>query len=281
MKSYIIALMVAVAAVVCSSGEAEAAPKRLKGSGNIITKELPAPTHYRSVHASRSVKVNLIANEGQPVKIKADDNVMEHVVVAVNGGVLSVTISDKVRTIASVNVTVTVPCDGKLSSLKAASAGQIHSEVQIKGEEVELQASSAGEIKGSILATECDIDLSSAAKIYCKVGGSSCSIDASSAAICTATLAVQECEVDASSAAEVNLKGATLRCDADLSSAAELNAKNFAVENYDIDVSSAADATIFCTKRLDAEASSGGYIRYSGNCQVSSKRSSGGTIKSY
>ena len=280
MKSYIIALMVAVATVVCSSGEAEATPQRLKGSGNIISKELPAPTHYQGVHATRGVKVKLVADTGQPMKIEADDNVMEHVVAVVERGVLGVTISDKVRTISSVNVTVTVPTDGALVALKAASAGRIESEVLIKAGEVELQASSAGQIKSSVSATDCEIGLSSAAFFEGDVAGSSCSIEASSAASCNLTLAVQECEVDASSAAKITLKGAALSCDADLSSAAQLRAKNFAVQNYDIDVSSGADADIYCTKHLEAEASSGGDVTYSGNCLVSSKRSSGGSIKS-
>ena len=280
MKSYIIALMVAVAAVVCSSGEAEAAPKRLKGSGNIITKELPAPTHYRSVHASRGVKVQLVADTGQPMKIEADDNVMPHVITEVEGGVLGITIDEEVRTISSIHVVVTVPTKGQLRGMRVVSAAQIESKVTITGDEVGLDASSAGKIEASVSANECEISLSSAAKIVCEVAAKECSIEASSAATCDATLAVQACEVDASSAAKIALKGAAQKCEADLSSASHLRAKNLAVQHYDIEVSSAADATILCLKHLKASASSGGDIRYAGNCLVSSKRSSGGSIQS-
>ena len=46
------------------------------------------------------------------------------------------------------------------------------------------------------------------------------------------------------------------------------------------DFFASANADILCLKELKASASSGGDIRYTGNCIVSSKRSSGGTIKS-
>lgn len=280
MKSYIIALMVAVAAVVCCSTEAEAAQRRLKGSGKIITKELPAPTHYRMVYATRGVKVQLVADTGQPMKIEADDNVMPHVITEVKGGVLGITIDEEVRTISSIHVVVTVPTKGQLRGMRVTSAAQIKSKVTITGDEVGLDASSAGKIEASVSANSCEIRLSSASKIVCEVAAKECSIEASSASSCEGTLAVEACEVDASSAANITLKGAARSCEVDLSSAADLNARNFAVQHYDIEVSSAANADILCLKELKASASSGGDIRYTGNCIVSSKRSSGGTIKS-
>lgn len=279
MKSYILALMAAVAAIVCTP--AEAAPQRLKGSGKLITKEQPAPTNYRGISTSRGVRVELVADQGQPMVIEADDNVMKYVVTEVKGGVLVVTIDEDIRTISSVNVTVTIPTDGKLSALKGSSGSQIHSTVKIQSQKIALSVSSAAKIEASISADEwCECDLSSAGQIVGEIATRSCSIDASSAGYFEATIAAQECDVDASSAAQITLKGAALNCEVDLSSAASLRAKNFAVQEYDIEVSSGAEAKILCLDKLDAEASSGGDIRYAGSCKsVTTKRSSGGSIK--
>lgn len=279
MKSYLVAMLVAIAATVMGVNDSNAAPKRLKGSGEIIRKQIELPA-FHAVQSSRAVDVILVADTGQQSTIEADDNVMEYVVAEVKNGVLRCTISDKIRTISSIHVKITVPTDGKLSSLSASSASEIKGEVMITGAEVDLSASSAAKINAKIEADEVDADLSSAATIKAEVSGGSCSIDASSSANFKGTLAVRHCEVDASSAADVYLEGAALSCDVELSSAADLNATKFAVKGYKIEVSSAADADILCLDTLNASATSAGDITYTGNCtQTRISRSSGGSIK--
>lgn len=279
MKSYLIALMVAVAATVLGTSELNAAPKRLKGSGKIITKELPAPTHYRSVRASRGVEVLLVPENGQTMKIEADDNVMEYIVAEVKGGVLILTIDDDVRTISSIHAKITAPTNGKLTALHASSAAKIESEMTLTADEIEVGASSAAKIRAKINAKTSDFELSSAANIKAEVIGGSCSIEATSSANFKGTLAVRHCEIEASSAADVTLEGAALVCEAELSSAADLQASKFAVKRYSIEASSAADADILCLEQLNASASSGADITYIGNCeQRSIKGSSGGSV---
>lgn len=279
MKSYLVAMLVAFAATVMGVTDSNAAPRRLKGSGEIIRKQIELPA-FHAVQSSRAVDVVLVADTGQSSVIEADDNVMEYVVAEVKNGVLHCGISDKIRTISSIHVTITVPTDGKLSSLSASSASEIKGEVKITGREVDLAASSAAKITAKVEADEVDADLSSAATIIAEVSGGSCSIDAGSSANFKGTIAVRHCEVDASSASDIYLEGAALTCDVELSSAAELNAAKFAVKRYKIEVSSAADADILCLESLDAEASSAGDITYKGNCtQTRISRSSGGSVR--
>lgn len=279
MRSYIFALMVAVAAVVMGTNETNAAPKRLKGSGEIISKQIDLPA-FQAVQASRAVKVVLVADKGQQCLIEADDNVMEYVKAKVNNGVLHLTIDEEIRTVSSIHVKVTVPTNGQLNALRVSSASKIESEVLLKAAKMKLNASSAGDINAEINADECEIDLSSAATVKAKVSGGYCSIEATSSANFKGTLAVRHCEVDASSAADVYLEGAALSCDVELSSAADLNATKFAVKGYKIEVSSAADADILCLDTLNASASSAGDITYTGNCeQTRISRSSGGSIR--
>lgn len=274
-----IALMVAVAAVVCGSVEAEAAPKRLKGSGNIIIKEVELPA-FQAVQASRAVQVNLVADKGQKGMIEADDNIMEYVKIKSKNGVLILTIDEDVRTISSIHVKITAPTNGKLTALRASSAAKIESEITLSADEMEVDASSAASIQATINAEKSNFELSSAATIKAEVMGGSCSIEATSSANFKGTLAVRHCEVEGSSAADIYLEGAALSCEAELSSAADLNASKFAVKRYAIEVSSAADADILCLESLNASASSAGDITYAGNCQQQRiSRSSGGSIK--
>ena len=60
-------------------------PNRITGSGNIITKTIPAIESYDAIKASRSVHVVMNESEGEKIVINADDNVMPYVVVRKEG----------------------------------------------------------------------------------------------------------------------------------------------------------------------------------------------------
>ena len=64
-----------------------------------------------------------------------------------------------------------------------------------------------------------------------------------------------------------------------MSSASKLNAEKFSTVNATIDTSSAASASIDCSGKLTASASSGSSVRYSGDCQTSLEKSRGGSIR--
>jgi ABC-type uncharacterized transport system auxiliary subunit len=115
----------------------------------------------------------------------------------------------------------------EVKSLKTSSAGNIIGETPIKGNDIEISASSSGDISLELHAKKVDVEISSAGNI--KLTG----------------------------------EGESLR--ADLSSAGDLKAFEFEVKEADVSVSSAGDADINATDKLVARASSAGDINYRGN----------------
>ena len=199
-------LLIAVLIAACLSATAYvacvAAPllgKNIKGSGKIVAKTVPAPD-FDGIEASRAVKV-VISDKVSDIRIEADDNLIDLVVVRAVKGKLEATLDQKVNNIQNGNVTITVPANGKIRSL------------------------------------------------------------------------------DASSASKIILEGSAGTFRADMSSASKLNAEKFSAVNATIDTSSAASASIDCSGKLTASASSGSSIRYSGDCQTSLEKSSGGSIR--
>lgn len=199
-------LLIAVLIAACLSATAYvacvAAPllgKNIKGSGKIVTKTVPAPD-FDGIEASRAVKV-VISDKVSDIRIEADDNLIDLVVVRAVKGKLEATLDQKVNNIQNGNVTITVPANGKIRSL------------------------------------------------------------------------------DASSASKIILEGSAGTFRADMSSASKLNAEKFSAVNATIDTSSAASASIDCSGKLTASASSGSSVRYSGDCQTSLEKSSGGSIR--
>ena len=202
----------------------------------------------------------VISDKVSDIRIEADDNLIDLVVVRAVKGKLEATLDQKVNNIQNANVTITVPANGKIRSLDASSASKIIGETTLKAGKFSIEASSAAKIKAAVEAVSCTIETSSASKVEASIEAESCSLDASSAS-------------------KIILEGSAGTFRADMSSASKLNAEKFSAVNASIDTSSAASASIDCSGKLTASASSGSSVRYSGDCQTSLEKSSGGSIR--
>lgn len=292
----IVLLTAACAIVTCQASVLRG--KSIKGSGRIVTRTLPAP-EYNAVSASRAVKV-VLAEQASEIRIDADDNFIDQVVVGKKGRTLRITVDKSVSQISNADITVTVPArGGKIHTLEASSSAKITSEVPLQAGQAYIRASSAAEIRADYRADRCTAAASSAAKIVTKVETSgacdfeassaadieaelragSCSFGASSSAKIKADIEVAACEATASGAAKIKLAGETARFDAHASSAAAIRAGDLTATRADVEASSGSSISVNCTETLKAQASSGAGIRYRGECKVEASESSGGSIR--
>lgn len=280
---WIITTLAVVAAACLASLVCLAKPlsgKRIiKASGNIVTKEIPIP-EFNAINTSRAVKV-VLTEQGDKIRIDADDNLMDWVIVEPEEGELQVTIDRQIKSINNSHVTVTIPVQGRtLRSLEASSAAEIQGkEVELKGADLLVKASSAAKIETSVKAGSCSIDASSAAGIDLTIKAATCNIEASSAASVRAEIKSKSCTAGASSAAGITLKGLTEYFESESSSAAKVDASELTAQRADVTASSGSKISVNCTESLKASASSGAGIRYTGDCQVETSKSSGGSIR--
>lgn len=258
-------------------------PNRITGSGNIISKRIPAIKGYDAIKASRAVTVTMKESEGDQITIKADDNIMPYVVVRKEGNSLVIGIDDNIKSINRINVEVILPKNSKLNELKAASAASININTTIEGRSLSLDAASAANINIAKADVDFfDADASSAANISGAVKSDDCYVDASSAANINLTILAVQCKSNASSAANIKLSGEVATFEGEASSAAKIEAKGVTARTNAIaDASSGAKVTVNAEKRLDAKASSGGVVMYVHNSDLikSTKQSSGGRVK--
>jgi uncharacterized protein YxeA len=211
--------------------------KTVRGDGEIVKKERTASS-FDGIRVSTGIDVYLKQGDSESITVEADENLHEYIMTEVRDGVLHVYTDVNIREAKMKRVYVTMK---EVRSLKTSSAGDIIGETPIKGENFEIGASSAGDIK---------------IEIYGKV-----------------------VEVDISSSGNVKLSGEAETLNADLSSAGDLEAYGFKVKEADVNVSSAGDAQLNVSEKLVARASSAGDISYQGNPKfVDARASSAGGI---
>ena len=226
-----------------SASEVLASPNRINGSGNLIDRTIPAPD-FETVSSACGVTVLITDDNTDRIRIEADDNLMEYVVVEERQGTLRVALDQGrkgARSVSNAHVTVTVPSNGKIRALKASSASQIVCRTALGADDFSIETSSAAKVEAAVKAGKCSLDASSAAKI--------------------------------------TLSGKAAQFRANLSSAAKLSADELDAATCSIDTSSGSKASVHCTGTLRANASSGSSIRYSGDCSTHLSKSSGGSIR--
>ena len=258
--------------------------KRVTGSGNIIEKEIKLSGEYSTIYVSRAVKVIMENRSDNKVVISADDNVMEYVVCKVEGGKLTATIDNKINSISNVNVKIYLPKSEKIDKISTASGGEAHIYPTIKSSSLAIESSSGSEVEiATAEVGKLVIRASSAGDIKGSFkSDNSANLVASSAGKIDITLLGKEVVCEASSGANIDLNGQANKLNAEASSAADINAKTFTAENVYAAASSGADVDVFAQKRLSANASSAGKIRYTGpvdSYDVSKSASSGGSVK--
>ena len=217
---------------------------------------------FSRIHVAEGIEAVLIPGNQTTAEITAEGNISpREVLTEIRGNKLRVHLEDG-RRYRRVKVKVRITYR-KLTAIIASSAARI----QVKGnidDMEEISVSSAG----SILATGT-------------LKGNQMEIGASSAGDFKGKIQANNLRVSVSSSGGIMLSGGNaLSMVAKGSSSGRVRALDFTCESADVRVSSAASIRMNVKKTIMGRASSGGSIRYTGNpTRVNVSTSSGGSIR--
>ncbi|MDX9725018.1 MAG: head GIN domain-containing protein [Bacteroidales bacterium] len=231
-----LALLLVFGITFCAEGQIR---RTVSGNNNVVRKDREAG-NFTGLRVSSGIDVYLKQGGNETISVEADENLHEYIITEIRDGVLHVYSEVNIRDAEMKRVYVTM---NDIRSLKTSSAGDIIGETPVKSDNLELSATSAGDIKLEVFA--------------------------------------RLIEADISSSGDVTLTGEADELDASLSSAGDLNAFGLEVREADVSASSAGDASINVSERLKARASSAGDINYRGNPKyLDAHSSSAGSIRS-
>ena len=210
----------------------------LEGDGNVVTENRDNDMAFTSIEISRGLDLEIEQSKVQSINVIADKNLHDHISIDINNGVLSITSDVNIKNASSKKIVVKVP---NITSLQASSAATIVGMNTIKGSDIGLSTSSAGEIKLSIEA--------------------------------------ENVSAESSSGSSMKLKGKTLKLDIDTSSGSSIDAQQLLANDIICDASSGSVIDVHPLMSLKASASSGSNVSYHNEPKVISKdSSSGGSI---
>jgi hypothetical protein len=222
-----------------ASGCREITGPRVRGSGNIIT-ENRNETGFNRIDVSGAIDVFIKQDSTTSVKVEADDNIMEYVIVNTSGSTLEIHTENNIRLKPShkIKVYVTNP---DYKELLVSGASSIRSENEISSPDalhIEINGASEGRLELN------------APKVSVNLGGAS----------------------------HADLRGKTRDFEGDASGASEIKGFDLLSENANVEASGASSIEVFASVRIDGQASGASSVNYKGNAQVTVDKSGASSV---
>lgn len=199
---------------------------------------------FRGVSVSSGIDLYLKQKNIEEVVVEADADDLDKIITKVEGGILKIYIKEQSWFNMKWNKDprkVFVSFIA-LDKLEASAGSDVNAEGVLKLDKLNLDASSGSDIKLELEANELS--------------------------------------VESSSGSDISLKGKASYMHANASSGSDINAVELQTKKCNASVSSGSDIRVFVTDELDANASSGGDITYSGNPKTKDiNESSGGNVE--
>lgn len=210
----------------------------LDGDGNVVSETRNNDIPFTGVEVSRGLEVEIEQSTEQAITVVADKNLQNHIETEIKNGILTITTDENIDKATSKKVIVKMR---SVTSLQASSASQIIGKNTIKGQNIGLSTSSAGEIK--------------------------------------ITVEAENVTAESSSGSTMKLHGKTLKLETNSSSGSVIEAETLLANDVIADASSGSNTEINPLVSLNANASSGSNITYRGNPKiVDIDSSSGGSV---
>jgi hypothetical protein len=233
-------ILVALTALLFSSCNHSVNWNTIVGSGNVTTEKRKIEGKFTNVEVNNGIDLMIEQSESTEIIVEADDNLQEHITTTIENGTLIIS-CDKNSFIDLTAKKVIVRMPF-IEALEARSSSTITGANTLMGENITIHSSSGATI---------EIDLE-ADTIIC----------------------------DSSSGSDITINGKALELKTTASSGSDIKANNLLANNVTADVSSGASISVHAIVNLNAQASSGGDIKYAVEPKKTVKYvSSGGSIK--
>ena len=213
---------------------------RVKGNGHVTTenKQLGEVT---GVELHAFCDVYLIEGSAAGVKIEGEDNIISHIMMHVENGVLNIETEDDIwlSSHKPVKIFVTAPV---FNHIESTGSGDIISQTKINNsDKLKIGLSGSGDL-------QLDVD-------------------------------APEINASASGSGDIKLTGETRKFNCDISGSGDIKALDLKTEESDLGISGSGNINVFTSVKLDANISGSGDVRYKGDAQVNSNISGSGRVK--
>lgn len=219
-------IMTGLIAVVPNSTFAE---KYIRGNGN-VEKETRNISSFSAIDISSAFEIYLTQGNSEALVIEADENLMEHIITEVRGGILKIYVKGNIRNVKTMKAHISFKM---MDKIELSGACNIRGEGTYKFNDLDIEVSGASEIKMNLTADKVYLDLSGASDIEFTGSANKLTIEVSGATeVYAQDFEVKECSINASGASTIKVF-ATEELSVDASGASTVRYKGQPMVNFD------------------------------------------------
>lgn len=201
LTKFIIAIIISILFASCkydvNFGDGE------KGNGTITTENRNISRTFTGVDVSSGIEVILEQSENQYVSVEAESNLQKLIITKVENGILTIKPDGSINPTKTITVIVKT---AKIDVLEASSSSKIKGIGNFKGESIAVDVSSAAEVDVDLKYDQITLDASSSGNINAKGIALKLETSASSGAeIKASELLVNNVNADVSSGANIKI----------------------------------------------------------------------------
>ncbi|ALO16416.1 hypothetical protein L21SP5_02795 [Salinivirga cyanobacteriivorans] len=258
-------LFVFILAVALLAQGCEFIPNGIKGNGKVTEKEIEVGD-FKAVDVRKGFDLYLTKGESTAVRIEADENLIPHIQVRVEGNTLIITSRKNIWRSRSLKAYVTYTA---LEAINASGGSDVYSKSKIKAERFNLSISGGSDAEADIEANTLDADLSGGSDLELEYAGRELNLSASGG--CDAELTLKKLKrsiINTSGGSDVSVIGECENLTLNASGGSDFNARGFKVAVADISASGAADVRINVTEEISVSASGASSVHYDGGAKI-------------
>ena len=279
MKRLITTLSLVLFGIVAFAQGADSTKKSidLADEHQIVIEARSSAMNFDEIEVSRAIRLIVEERTTGNIIIRAPRSVMPFVSLKVEKNTLYATLLQGTPVSRNSNIVaeVYIPYNGRINEITTSTAARVIVKPTLSCNKLDLEATSASVIEVTAGAKRVEIDASGASTIKAEMAGNELDMELSGAS--TATLAghIESAEIEVSGASTLKAeKLRNSRLELECSGASKATA--LAV-SCSANASGASAIKVECLQQLNAAASGASSITYSGDCQLNSTSSTGGS----
>lgn len=183
----------------------------VKGSTKRSTKTIELNIEQiTSLEVCTAIDVVVVEGEANQIEVELNDNLWEYLYIITQGDKLSIYLENgRGNGFSSIDATVKVPYNARLSSFEASTASSIISEVDIIAPELKISADAASRVElSAVVKGDCRVEVDAASRVdlIAKIGGR-CLVDVDAASRADLTISASELHTSIEAASKVVAEG--------------------------------------------------------------------------
>lgn len=214
--------------------------RTIHGNGNVVAQARNI-TSAEKIKVAGNFDVHLVPAAYTGVKVEADDNLMQYIIVREEGGWLVIKPEENTNLKSANSITITVSTNS-LEALDVAGSGRITTQGKFTG------------------ANKLNMELSGSGIIMMNTN-------------------TPEIKTSISGSGDVSIEGETKNLKVEMSGSGTFKGAGLKTENSDVSIAGSGDATVYADVKLKVEIAGSGHVYYKGNAHVQSDIAGSGSVK--